>query len=233
MSIICAICQKKQSGWIQDFPLSDEYIELRICNTCFQQMKDLEESKQQKYVDESKEYFENMLHSKSICDEARKVITEVIRAREQKETKKIEDAKKQEREKAEALKHEQKLEQERHERIEKDRIYNEDRVRKEREKEFTIRLERLKEIGADGYYEYKVISLLDVSGLFNKDSGKVNTIAMTEVLNRLGIDGWHLVTAYSNELGKNALSGGMGGVVLGINSTVDENILIFERFVKI
>jgi hypothetical protein len=42
-----------------------------------------------------------------------------------------------------------------------------------------------------------------------------------------------LVTAYSNELGKNALSGGVGGALLGVNSTVDENILIFERFVKI
>lgn len=56
---------------------------------------------------------------------------------------------------------------------------------------------------------------------------------MTHTLNELGIDGWHLVTAYSNELGKNALSGGAGGVLLGVNSTIDENILIFERFVKL
>lgn len=58
-------------------------------------------------------------------------------------------------------------------------------------------------------------------------------MSMTQVLNELGLDGWHLVTAYSNELGKNALSGGIGGVMTGVNSTIDENILIFERFVKI
>ena len=56
---------------------------------------------------------------------------------------------------------------------------------------------------------------------------------MAERLNELGIEGWHLVTAYSNELGKNALSGGVGGAVFGVNSTIDENILIFERFVRI
>ena len=75
--------------------------------------------------------------------------------------------------------------------------------------------------------------MLDQSGLFRKNSGAVDTVAMAEKLNELGIDGWHLVTAYSNELGKNAMSGGVGGSVLGVNSTVDENILIFERFIKI
>ena len=69
--------------------------------------------------------------------------------------------------------------------------------------------------------------------MFNSNSGKVDVATMTVILNDLGIEGWHLVTAYSNELGKNALSGGAGGALLGVNSTVDENILIFERFVKI
>ena len=113
------------------------------------------------------------------------------------------------------------------------RIKNEEQQRKEREKQYQTRLSKLKETGSEGYYEYKVISMLDESGLFRKNSGKVDTIAMTQTLNELGLDGWHLVTAYSNELGKNALSGGAGGAIFGVNSTVDENILIFERFVKI
>ena len=96
-----------------------------------------------------------------------------------------------------------------------------------------IGISKLKEKNLDGYYEYKVISLQDISGLFNRNSGRVNTEAMMQTLNDLGIDGWHLVTAYSNELGKNALSGGAGGFIMGTNSTVDENILIFERFVKL
>lgn len=94
------------------------------------------------------------------------------------------------------------------------------------------KIENLAKLGLDGYYEYKVLSLLDESGFFKKDSGRVDTTTMTKVLNELGIQGWHLVTAYSNELGKNALSGGAGGAIFGVNSTIDENILIFERFVK-
>lgn len=113
------------------------------------------------------------------------------------------------------------------------RLQNEEKQRKEREKQYQTRLSKLKETGSGGYYEYKVISMFDESGLFRKNSGKVDTIAMTQTLNELGLDGWHLVTAYSNELGKNALSGGAGGAIFGVNSTVDENILIFERFVKI
>ena len=122
---------------------------------------------------------------------------------------------------------------------EKDRIAKEkereekEEQNKERQKQYQRKVTQLKERGLDGYYEYKVISLSDVGGLFNSNSGRVDTAAMTLTLNELGVDGWHLVTAYSNELGKNALSGGAGGALLGVNSTVDENILIFERFVKI
>ena len=109
----------------------------------------------------------------------------------------------------------------------------EELARKQKEELYHVRIDNLKAKGVDGYYEYKVISLQDVGGLFRSNSGRVNVETMTQTLNELGIDGWHLVTAYSNELGKNALSGGAGGVLLGVNSTVDENILIFERFVKI
>ena len=112
------------------------------------------------------------------------------------------------------------------------RQLQEDLARKKKEEQYHLRIARLKAQNIDGYYEYKVISLLDVGGLFKINSGRVDTETMTQTLNELGIDGWHLVTAYSNELGKNALSGGAGGVLLGVNSTVDENILIFERFVK-
>ena len=118
-------------------------------------------------------------------------------------------------------------------RQEKLRYEHEEFERKQREEQYHLRLSKLKEQNHDGYYEYKVVSLLDNGGLFKSNSGRVNVVEMTQALNELGLDGWHLVTAYSNELGKNALSGGAGGALLGINSTVDENILIFERFVKI
>ena len=127
----------------------------------------------------------------------------------------------------------QKRQQAEHDRQEQARQQREEFEQRKKEELYHLRIENLRSKRFDGYYEYKVISLSDVSGLFKSNSGRVNTEGMTEVLNELGIDGWHLVTAYSNELGKNALSGGAGGVLMGINSTIDENILIFERFVRI
>ncbi len=112
------------------------------------------------------------------------------------------------------------------------KIEQERQARCQSEQEHIFAIEKLKKTGVEGYYQYKVISLLDIGGLFSSNSGRVNTETMTQTLNELGMEGWHLVTAYSNELGKNALSGGAGGFIMGTNSTVDENILIFERFVK-
>lgn len=124
-------------------------------------------------------------------------------------------------------KHREKLQQEEKERLDE---INKERV--ERERQYSLRMNNLKANHHEGYYEYKVISLSDVGGLFSANSGRVDVAKMTAILNDMGLDGWHLVIAYSNELGKNALSGGAGGVMLGVNSTVDENILIFERFIR-
>ena len=116
---------------------------------------------------------------------------------------------------------------------ERTRIEKENKQRQKNEKHHQEKINNLKAKGSTGYYEYKVVSLMDESGIFRKGSGAVNTVEMTAVLNELGIDGWHLVTAYTNELGKNHLAGGIGGAIIGANATIDENILIFERFVKI
>jgi len=124
-------------------------------------------------------------------------------------------------------KNKEKLQQEEKERLDE---INKERI--EREQQYSLRMKNLKDNHHEGYYEYKVISLSDVGGLFSSNSGRVDVEKMTSVLNDMGLDGWHLVIAYSNELGKNALSGGAGGVMLGVNSTVDENILIFERFIR-
>lgn len=135
----------------------------------------------------------------------------------------------------EQLRRQEELRKQHEERVKQERmrLEAEENARKKIEEQHRIRLERLRSQNFDGYYEYKVISLSDTSGIFKKNSGRVDTVSMTQALNDLGLDGWHLVSAYSNELGKNALSGGFGGVMTGVNSTIDENILIFERFVKI
>lgn len=109
------------------------------------------------------------------------------------------------------------------------RLNREIHEREQMEIKHTAQMNVLKTMGHEGYYEYKVISLEDNSGLFNKNSGRIDVGRMSEVLNELGMDGWHLVVAYSNELGKNAVA----ALGLGLNSSIDEHILIFERFRKI
>ncbi|MBP5330100.1 MAG: DUF4177 domain-containing protein [Spirochaetaceae bacterium] len=71
-------------------------------------------------------------------------------------------------------------------------------------------------------WEYLVINVNDKWG------GLANIEQINIKLNELGSKGWHLVTAYTNEMGKNAIS--LKGV--GLNSTIDQNIFIFEREVS-
>ncbi len=96
-----------------------------------------------------------------------------------------------------------------------------------RERYLAEKVEKLKAFGLDGYYEYKVVSISD------QNTGGLDTVDLENRLTTLGLDGWHLRCAYSNELGHNTSSGGIAGFSLGTNSTIDQNILIFERFVKI
>lgn len=82
---------------------------------------------------------------------------------------------------------------------------------------------RAEELVRTGCWEYRVVKVQDQRGWFS--NGAVNAEAMVKELNHLGANGWHLVSAYTNELGKNLVSA--GGI--GLNSTRDEHILIFER----
>ena len=86
--------------------------------------------------------------------------------------------------------------------------------------------EFLMENGHEGYYEYKVLNILDAK------RGYVDVEEITNQLNFLGRQGWHLRCAFTNELGKNASAIGIAGVSLGTNSTQDQSILILERFIK-
>lgn len=102
-------------------------------------------------------------------------------------------------------------------------------VKKEQERERVkqeITDEFLMENGHEGYYEYKVLNILDAK------RGYVDVEEITNQLNFLGRQGWHLRCAFTNELGKNASAIGIAGVSLGTNSTQDQSILILERFIK-
>ena len=88
----------------------------------------------------------------------------------------------------------------------------------------TAMINRLAEHGLNGYFEYQVISLLDERGVLNAE--KLQTI-----LNSLGKEGWHVVGSYANEIGHNTKSGGIAGFSTGTNTTIDQNVIILERFV--
>ena len=113
------------------------------------------------------------------------------------------------------------------EEAEKRKIEIERKNRERIQQEYNHKIDNLSKMGLDGYYEYKVVSLND------DNAGGIYSSTIEATLNKLGLDGWHLRCAYTNELGKNSNSGGYGGFSTGTNSTIDQNILIFERFVRI
>ncbi len=119
--------------------------------------------------------------------------------------------------------------------IEAQQRAEEERLRAEEEKkraeELKRRVEEDKKIAetisnAGGYWEYKIVSLVDA------ETGYILPEQLEKSLNELGELGWHLRCAYCNELGHNSNSSGAFGVTSGTNATIDQNILIFERFVK-
>ena len=74
-------------------------------------------------------------------------------------------------------------------------------------------------------YEYSVKYLQDGNNGFpSKD--------IEYTLNTMASNGWHLKSALTNEIGKNANSAGFNGISSGTNATIDCTVLIFERLVK-
>lgn len=71
-------------------------------------------------------------------------------------------------------------------------------------------------------YEYSIITVNDNIG------GGADIASIEKSIQAYAAQGWRVVTVFTNELGKNALS--IGGV--GLNSTVDQSIIVFERPVK-
>lgn len=75
-------------------------------------------------------------------------------------------------------------------------------------------------------FEYDVVSVLD------KDHGGVDVERLGNVLADHASKGWRLVSAFSNEVGRDSSLSEFSGVSIGVNSTIDQNILIFERCVR-
>lgn len=87
------------------------------------------------------------------------------------------------------------------------------------------RLNSLRYRGYEGYYEYKTVVIND-----NSDGG-VWAESISSTLNNLALDGWRLVSSYTNELGHNSKPGTT--FTAGTNATIDEHIFILERFIKL
>ena len=75
-------------------------------------------------------------------------------------------------------------------------------------------------------FEYDVVSILD------KEHGGVDVERMSEVIAAHASKGWRLIFTFPNEIGHDSSLSELAGVSVGINSTIDQNILIFERCVR-
>lgn len=220
MSTNCSICQKKLSTWLQNFPLENSHQEQRICGTCHDWMRSLTSGTEQGDMEDAIQYFQTRLSQAS--PEAKEIIDTAINTYQTMQRKKEEEK---EEEKRRLM--------QRKDKEEKQRIAYEDYEHQRRKSIYRIRLEKLKEKGVPGYYEYKVISLFDGNKDERKSYGQINSRELEKTLNDLGADGWRLVTAYANEIGKTMYSLGIAGVSSGTNATIDEHILIFERYISL
>lgn len=97
---------------------------------------------------------------------------------------------------------------------------------KDKEKEQFV--QTVQSRGESGYYEYKFV--LDTDGSDGRLSG---ADFLEKKFNNMALEGWRLVTAYSNTIGVTSHSGGAFGFSSGTNATIDQNIFVFERFVKL
>lgn len=81
---------------------------------------------------------------------------------------------------------------------------------------------RLEQYKVNPFYEYDYIVIQ------NKSDGSTDKETIKNTIESHAMQGWKLITMYSNEIGKNTITvGGVGG-----NVTICEDILIFERCIK-
>lgn len=72
--------------------------------------------------------------------------------------------------------------------------------------------------------QYKIETVMDDL------HGSVNIRSISKIINEYSSEGWSLAHIFSNELGKESTYAGIGGVGGGVNATIDEVILIFEKY---
>lgn len=68
------------------------------------------------------------------------------------------------------------------------------------------------------FYEYDYIVVP------NKSDGSTDKEKIEKIIRNHAMQGWRLITMYSNEIGKNSIA--------GVNATMCEDIMVFERCIK-
>lgn len=85
---------------------------------------------------------------------------------------------------------------------------------------------RLAQIKKNPYYEYDYVVVPNLS------DGSTNKERIEEVITSHAMQGWRLITMYSNELGRNSMGVAVVGVGGGTNTTMCEDVMVFERCIK-
>lgn len=85
---------------------------------------------------------------------------------------------------------------------------------------------RLEQYKKNPFYEYDYIVVP------NKPDGTTNKERIQEIISSHAMQGWRLITMYSNELGKNSMGVSVAGIGGGTNTTMCEDVMVFERCIK-
>ncbi|MDE7353241.1 MAG: DUF4177 domain-containing protein [Acetatifactor sp.] len=75
-------------------------------------------------------------------------------------------------------------------------------------------------------FEYKIVIVNDLP------NGQIDGDGVQKALDEWAENGWKLHSAISNEIGKDSSSVSIAGFGSGINATIEQTILIFERCIK-
>lgn len=86
--------------------------------------------------------------------------------------------------------------------------------------------ERQEQYKKNLFYEYDFVVVP------NKSDGSTDKERIQEIITSHSMQGWRLITMYSNEIGKNSMSVAVAGVGGETNTTVCEDVMVFERCIK-
>lgn len=106
--------------------------------------------------------------------------------------------------------------------------------RKRAEKEIQDDLDRKKsleemkqdQIKRNPLYEYKIETVTDYS------TGEINDAEVQKILLQYSSEGWRLHSIFTNEIGKSSSTTSLSFLGVGVNATIDQTVLIFERCIK-